>query len=205
MRYIWLAFCKQLTPSQRIYVQPKHHTQLDKCIRLNDKLYIQFELTLIKKWRHVLVPTTPMTDIVPITVKYRPNCWITVFPADNICSMMGLLLSNSYVVPHWGHLRAFCAREAFPWEDCIHLSRHCSWATSVHVHGCFHFRCGSSGAKKEKMSYTFPFHSNFRCKKRETNDCQNVLPLCKYNKFWPVIDFWSVNGKEAGMCEIVYT
>lgn len=107
------------------------------------------------KWsRNVLVPTTPMTDSVPTTAQYRPNCCKILFPASNTCSMMGLLLSNSYVVPHWGHLIAFGAREAFTCEVCIHLSRHCSWATSVHVHGCFHFRGGSSGATSQKWVAT---------------------------------------------------
>lgn len=173
---------KWLTLSQWIYVQPKDRMRWDKSTRLNDNYIFQLELNF-KLRRYILVPTTPMTDSVPITVKYRPNCWNTLFPAVNICSMMGLLLSNSYVVPHWGHLRAFGAREVFPCEVCIHLSRQFSWATSVHVHGCFHFRGGSSGAKSQKWVPQLPIH----CKK-ETNDCHNVLPLCKYSKVWPGFD-----------------
>ena len=165
-----------LSTAQAPYAVRQRYTPKWQINTFNSMLYLNGE-------DNALVPITPMTDIVPITAKYCPNCCKTLFPADNICSMMGLLLSNLYVVPHWGHLRAFGAREEFPCEVCIHLSRHCSCATSVHVHGCVHSRGGCSGAKSQKVSLQLPIRCN---KIKETNDCQNALPLCIYSKVWPV-------------------
>lgn len=58
----------------------------------------------------------------------------------------GLSLSSSYDAPHCGHFSALGARAGSSWAALIHCSRHVSWATRVHVHGCVQARGGSSGS-----------------------------------------------------------